>query len=234
MKSKPIFNNAKVSRLLEEYLRDKKDIELRNRIVKLTMPLIGAAISKMHLFKNVGDIKQECALKVITAIPKYDKDRGGAFGFMWTVICNTCRTHAKRLGKSSLSLSTDEVIKHEAEVNTPEAFSTPENQYVLSRINEDLTKAMNARNGFRANKAVKGHTRAVRELKKAISSGDLFFDRNRVVRKLKRIGLSNKEVAYYCQYSMVVVRMQLLAAKENSLAINSQKIGASVPAILDS
>ena len=182
---------------------------------------------------NRDEIRQECALKVIKAVPEFDVRKGNAFAFLWTVICNTCRTHAKRLGKPSLSLSTDEVIKHEAEVSAKEVFETPENRHVLNSIGKELIHVMNNGNGFHPSRK-KGHTRACRILKSAIADGDLFFDRNKVVRELKKAGLSNKEIQYYCQYSMVTVRMQLLNAKENSLALAHSKIGTGFPPIADS
>jgi len=226
------FNNVRMTKLLNRYSRHKKDLELRNKIIEKTMPLIGAAMSKMHLKNNREDIRQECALKILLALPKYDSRRGDAFGFFWTVICNTCRTHAERLGRRSLSLSNDDIIKHEAEISAEEAFETPENQHVLNDIAGDLIKAMN--NGDFLHYRARGHKRACRTLSKAIATGDLFFDKNKTMHKLRRIGLSSKDVQHYYDYSIVHVRMQLLRAKENILAISHPKIGKAFSTVIDS
>lgn len=233
MKKKPILDSKAITVLLKRYVRHKSNYELRNRIVELSIPLIDAAISRMRLFKYRDDIKQECALKVMQAVGKFDIVRGDAFGFLWTVICNTCRTHAERLGRPNLSLSSDENIQREAEINSHALFQTPENQHVITTIQEQLAKALNNPSSFKAAKTGL-HRKACRHLKRFISSGELFFDKNAVVRDLKKIGLARKDIAYYYQYSLVVVRSQLLKAKENSSAISHTKIGKGIPSIADS
>jgi len=228
----PVLNNRRVTKLLQRFSRHKKDVALRNKIVEKAIPLMDAAISRMKLYRYRDELKQECALKVMYALGKYDSHRGDAFGFLWTVICNTCRTHAERLGRPNLSLSTDEVIQREAEASSYEKFQTPENQHIITTIQSQLVKALNNPNSFRPAR-VRLHRKACKRLKKFISSGELFFDKNKVVTDLKRIGLDRKAIQYYMQFSLVVVRAQLLKARENAGAIAHHKIGQNFSAELD-
>src|SRR5690349_17541908 len=116
MAKKPIFNNRLVTQLLKRYVRHKKDLKLRDKILRLTLPLIEASMAQQGMYRGKEDIRQECILKVLQAIPKFKADRGNAFGFMWATICNMSKTMNKRLHKRvASSLSSDEGAEREAE-----------------------------------------------------------------------------------------------------------------------
>jgi hypothetical protein len=212
-----------------KYSKHKKNLRLRDKIVKLTLPLISAAINKKHMFKNREDIRQECALKVLQAVGKYDKKRGDGFGFMWTVICNSCLTHNERLSRPNLSLSTDESIQREAEVSGKEIFQTPENQHILNNVGKALIHTFST-NGFQIPKK-RVHRKACELIRDSIASGEMFYDRLKIVRKLKKLGLDKKEIQYYCSYSLVVVREKLLKTREEASAVTHPKIISSLSAV---
>jgi hypothetical protein len=238
MKRKPIFNNPKVTRLMKRYVRHKNNLELRDRIVRLSLPLIDAAINKLSnksmysIYKHKEDIKQECALKVIQAVPKFNARRGDAFGFMWATICNMCKTINERMSRPSYSLSSDEAVQKEAELHGREVFQTPENQHILNSIGKSVSKSL-ATGGFRIPKQ-KLHRRACKLIRKHMETGEFFFDRSVVTKELKELGLDKKEIQFYCQYSLVVVRRKLLEARENSHALSNSKISKSVSVVADS
>jgi len=221
-KKKQPFDNLLAGELLKNFRHDKNNLKLRNRIVRMALPLIDAAISKKQsqfpsVSKNRDDIKQECALKVILAIPKYNAKRGDPFGFMWTVISNTCLTHIERLNRKNYSISSDEVIRREAEESGTNVFKTPETQHILCTIVKDLNIAM-SESSFRV-PTRSLHRKACLRIQEAIFSGELFSNRNLVMSRLRELGLNKKEILYYCQYSIVVVRDKLLQARENANAI---------------
>ncbi len=177
MAKKPIFNNLLVTKLFKEYIHHKKDLKLRDKILKLTLPLIEASLSRQGMFRSKDDIRQECILKVLQAIPKFNPKRGHAFGFMWATICNQSKTINKRLHRPTSSLSTDESAQKEAEANGKDVFQTPENQHVLNLISEAVIEAFDT-NGFVAPK--RGlHRKACRQIQKAMASGEFFFDKQK-------------------------------------------------------
>lgn len=222
MVKKQPFDNLLAGKLLKDFRHDKGNLKLRNRIVRMALPLVDAAISKKQsqfpsIVKFRDDIRQECALKVILAIPKYDYKRGDPFGFMWTVISNTCLTHIERLNRKNYSISSDEAIQKEAETSGTNVFQTPDTQHILTTIVKDLNIAM-SHSTFRIPMR-RLHRKACLRIQEAIFSGELFQNRNLVMSKLRDLGLNKKEILYYCQYSLVVVRAKLLQAKENANAI---------------
>ena len=214
MKQKPIFDNARVTELLRRYISGKKkDQHLRNKIVRKTMPLIDAAISRKRLFKNRDELRQDCALRVIQAIPKFNAKRGDAFGFFWSAICNHLITQNEKLEKPQLSLSTDEAILREAEKQPSNPFLMPENRHILNTLIQELNNAFNS-NGFRIPDK-KRHRKACSRLRESILSGDFFQDRTKIMKKMRRLGLTRRTVKYYTDYTLVTVRRKLLEAKEN-------------------
>jgi len=226
MAKKPIFNNLLVTKLFKEYIHHKKDLKLRDKILKLTLPLIEASLSRQGMFRSKDDIRQECILKVLQAIPKFNPKRGHAFGFMWATICNQSKTINKRLHRPTSSLSTDESAQKEAEANGKDVFQTPENQHVLNLISEAVIEAFDT-NGFVAPK--RGlHRKACRQIQKAMASGEFFFDKKTTIRGLRELGLEKKDIQHYCQYSLVVVRTKLLEAHENATTISHPKIGKTM------
>lgn len=224
MKKKQIFNNIKVTRLLKEYVtQKKKDEKLRDRILLLTVPLVDATIARYGMYRAKEDIRQECILKVLQAIPKFDARRGDAFGFMWATICNMSKSVNKRLHRPVSSLSTDEEAQREAEVNGKEVFQTPENQFILTQIAADVVKALGS-NGF-ASICEKGLRRKLlQQIQKSMSSGEFFFNKNETMRKLRDLGLDKPLVQFYCQRSLVLVREKLLEARTNVDALTYNKI----------
>jgi len=226
MSKKKIFDNAKVTKLMEEYAHHKKDVKLRDRIIRLTMPLISAAISKKRYYRNRDDLRQECVVKLLYALPKYDPSRGKAFAFLWTTICNTCNTQDQRLTRNDLSLSSDEDVMKEAETNGHEAFDTPENRHILNTISASITTAFDSFDVLDENRKL--HKRACNKIKKFIVNGELFYNRDLVIRKLRKLGLDRKVVQFYVDRSLVLVRQRLLEAKDNVLALSVRKTGTTV------
>lgn len=223
MKKKQIFNNIKVTRLLKEYVtQKKKDEKLRDRILLLTVPLVDATIARYGMYRSKEDIRQECILKVLQAIPKFDARRGDAFGFMWATICNMSKSVNKRLHRPVSSLSTDEEAQREAEVNGKEVFQTPENQFILTQIAADVVKAFNS-NGFVVPERAL-HRKVCKNIQSSMSSGEFFFNKNETMRKLRDLGLEKKDVQFYVQRSLIVVREKLLEARTNVDALTYNKI----------
>ena len=232
MSKKRIFDNQKVTKLMAEYSRHPKDMKLRDRIIKKTMPLIDAAITrKIKNYKNRDDLRkdlrQECVVKLLYALPKFDSARGKAFAYLWTTICNTCNTQSQRLTRSDLSMSSDEDVMREAENNGHEVFQTPENRHILNVIGDSITQTFDTID--LSDKDRRLHKRACRKIKSFITNGELFYDRDLVVRKLKKLGLGRKEIQFYLDRTLVLVRQKLLAAKENSLAISVRETNATLP-----
>lgn len=231
MAKKRIFDNQKVTKLMAEYSRHPKDMELRDRIIRRIMPLIDAAISrKIKNYTNRDDLRkdlrQECVVKLLYALPKFDSTRGNAFAYLWTTICNTCNTQGQRLTRSDLSMSSDEDIMREAENNGHDVFQTPENRHILNVIGASITKTFDTIDLSDIDRKL--HQRACRKIKQFIANGELFYDRDLVVRKLKKLGLGRKEIQFYLDRTIIMVRQKLLAAKENSLAITIRKANSTV------
>lgn len=234
MSRKQIFNNAQVTVLMKRYTRHKNDLELRNQIICLSLPLIDAALAKQGMYIRPElrpDVRQECALKLLKAIPKFNAKRGNAFDFCWTTICNMSKSINERLNRPVLSLSTDEETQREAESRGKNLFQTPENQHILNSISKDLEIALN-RNRFRFPKNIM-QRKASRILRHYVHTGELFFNKSVVVEKLKEVGLDRKQIQFCIEYSLVLVRQKLLEAKENANAISYPQIGSIVSSISD-
>jgi DNA-directed RNA polymerase specialized sigma24 family protein len=226
MKKRRIFNSEKVGALMSTYRRHKKDTALRDRIINLTLPLIDAAITrKIKSYRNREDLrkdlKQECVVKLLYALPKFDPSRGNAFAFLWTMICNTCTTQGQRLSSHNLSLSSDEDIQKEAESNGHSVFETPENRHILNSIADSLDNAFES---IRVpNRRL--HRKACRKIREFLVSGELFYNKHYVMRRMKRLGLDRKEIQFYIDRTLVLVRQELLEARENSRALTVQEVG---------
>jgi len=207
------FNNAKMTRLLSKYARHPKDMRLRDKILRLSMPLVDMAISKKQYFTNRADLRQDCAVKILQGLDKFSPERGSAFAFLWTVICNTLITKNQQLQSHGYSMNSDEDTQREAE-SVSSVLDTPETKYILRNLALSLSKVVNT-NGF---SDMPNRKRVVRYLLSSISSGDLFQDRSVVFDRLKkRYGLSRKDAEFYVNHTLVVVRAKLLAARENVL-----------------
>jgi DNA-directed RNA polymerase specialized sigma24 family protein len=221
--------------LLDRYARNTKDLHLRNKIVRRSLPLIDAVIAKKrYLFSQPdlqNDLRQEMALKLIKALPKYQPGRSNAFAFIWTVISNLAISKNEYLSKTNLSLSTDEDVLHEAESQPQNIFQSPENQLILNSISKSLAIAF-ASNGFVvARKRL--HTKALRIIRRSIASGELFYKRTQVLRELRMLGLNRRDIQGYIDYTLVVTRKKLLQAKDNAEAIQRHEVDAVLPQHLD-
>jgi hypothetical protein len=215
------FNNAKMTILLAQYSRDQKNLKLRNHIMVRCLPLVDAVIAKKGYFQHQDDLKQEMALKLLKALPKYQPGRSNAFAFVWTVLCNIGISKNQWLSKSDLSLSTDEEALREAETKPQKIYHNPENQHILNSLSNSLNMAF-ASNGFRVPRKHL-HKRALVVIRKSIASGDLFCKKSEMLRKLRGLGLNNHEIQSYVDYSLVITRKKLLAARDNASAIRHQE-----------
>lgn len=222
------FDNKKMTVLLERYSRNTRDLKLRNKIVRRSLPLIDAVVAKKRYLISQpdlqGDLKQEMALKLIKALPKYQPGRSNAFAFVWTVICNLAISKNERLSKGSLSLSSDENILQEAESQPQKVFQSPENQHILNSISHSLDLAFSS-NGFQVPRK-KLHKKAIRVIRRSIASGELFYKRVDVLRELRRLGLARRDIQNYIDYTLVVTRKKLLRARDNSDAIERSEVHA--------
>jgi len=232
MKKHQIFNNKKVTHLLGLYAKDVSQVGLRDRIVRNSLPLIDAALSKKHIYANRDDIRQECILKMLYGLEKYEPGRGSAFAFLWTLICNTCITQGQRMSSKNLSLSTDETAQREAEVNSNKVFETPENRHILNALADSIQHAFRE-NGFLVPKH-RYHRRVCVKIRESIQNGELFYNRVEVMKSLGRLGLDKKEVQFYLDYTLIMVREKLLEARENASALIVKPIGKNVPEVLGS
>jgi DNA-directed RNA polymerase specialized sigma24 family protein len=226
------FDNTKMTILMERYSKNTKNLELRNKIIRRSLPLIDAVVAKKRYFvkdpEKQKDLKQEMALKLIKALPKYQSGRSNAFAFVWTVLCNIAISKNEWLSKSnSLSLSTDEGALQEAESQLHSVFQSPENQHILNSIGHSLQMAFSS-NGFVAPRK-KLHGKALSIIRRSIASGELFFKRTQVLRELKHLGLNRRDIQGYLDYTLVVTRKRLLLAKANSDAIERPEIDAVLP-----
>lgn len=221
---KEIFNNPRVTRLMKRFARKPKNIELRDKIIRLALPLVEASLSKQRMFdrRYREDIRQECILKVIQALPKFSPIRGDAFGFLWATICNMSKTVNERLHRPSYSLSSDENVQKEAEQNFKNPFQSPENQVILNSVSSELHSALLGNNSSSVPR-IRAHRKAARYLRAAVVSGELFLDKPKVVRELKSIGLEKKDIQLYISRSMIITRERLLIARENATAITHRE-----------
>jgi len=230
MKRKRIFDKEKVGALLVRF-KKSNDTKVRDRIIELTLPLIDAAISRKRFYRNRDDLKQECVLKLLYALPKFDPERGNAFAFLWTTICNTCTTKDQKLSNRDLSLSSDENIQREAEHNGNgnSVFQTPENRHILNTIGQSLTDAFESVEITNRQR----HIRACRSIKRFLITGELFYERHRLVKRLKRLGMDRREIQLYIDRTLILVRNQLLEARLNASAIEIRQVGPTVPQNFD-
>lgn len=231
MRKKPIFDDRLVTQMMCKFEKNTHRRGLRDAIMLKIIPLIDAAISRKRLFKNRDDLRQECALKVLLALPKFRGERGTAFAFLWSVICNTCITHGERLTSSDLSLEDDE-IKKVAEFKA-DPTESPFRSFVLTTISDGIVEAL-GRNGFRFGHTHKGR-RIASYITKAIASGELFSNRTSVSRKLRKMGIDKREAQFFIDHVLVMVRVKLYTLKELKDAARSviRETGAVLPEILD-
>lgn len=204
-----VFNNKRMTELLTRYSKSPEDVKLRNRILEKTLPLVEAAISRKRLFHIRGDLVQECSLKIMYALPKYKERRGGAFGFLWTVICNTCLTHAERLSRASLSLDTEPESLKEAEATVQPL--DPATAHILKKLSSTMDEAFVAKS---LRSMERGKAKRIQlYLRQAISTGELFNNRRNVLVHLKEIGLNGVGSKSLIDRALVMVRSKLYTTK---------------------
>lgn len=227
---KPIFDNKKVTVLLVRYTRHPHSMHLRQSIMKRVYPLIDAAITRKRLFVNRDDLRQECAMKVLRGLKKFQPERGSAFAFMWSTICNCLKTQGKRMSKSNLSLE-EEAINREAEISAVSVLQGPEYQYLQKVIGEAITKALNSGElrEFHKDK----DKRALVYIRKAVLSGELFTNKKAVLRGLRKSGVKKKDARFLIDYSIVNVRANLYDRKDLLHELVHKKVGPAVPENLD-
>lgn len=229
-KRKSAFNNKKITALCKEYSANPSE-HTRNRILKYTLPLIRAAMVKKHIPEELkDDIYQECVVKLLKAIPKFNVERGNSFAFFWTVICNTIitqQTNMTSLVNSNVSLTPSASDDSEMDSIGANLFTTPENQHILSRASKALDAAFKQA-GFHTPKGRK-HRLVLEKIKQAIWSGDLFFNRHEVMRTLRKVGIDKEEVKGYIEYTLVKVRQFLLDTRRDIDALSTKAEGV-VPA----
>ena len=222
MKKKRIFNSKEVTELLKEYIAHPKGNEkLRNRILRRALPLISAAISKKRLFKNREDLTQDCCVKLMYAIPKYNPEKASAFAFMWTVICNHCITQNQKLEKSDLSLSSDSSAEREANTKGSGLFTRPENQHILNNLSKELVNVLEFGNAHVP--SMRKHRKACKNLRAAIASGEFFYDRAKTIHQMKDLGLNHKQISFYTAKTLIFIRRELLKAKEDASMLHSHE-----------
>jgi DNA-directed RNA polymerase specialized sigma24 family protein len=215
MSKKQIFNSRKVGKLLEKYVRHPHDRELRAEIMTRAVPLIKAAITrKIHpkdLPRLMDDLQQECALKLFRGIRKYKAGRGSAFAFMWTIICNSLKTHGKRMSKGGLSLE-EEAIGREAEAVSSNASQSPEYLYLQKVVSKTIDKALSSRELRVFHKS--RDKEALAYIRKSVLNGDLFSKKSEVLKGLEELGIHRKKARFLADYVIVNVRANLYPSKE--------------------
>lgn len=225
-KKKAAFDNARVTELTIQFTRSKKNLKEcicgrkeacslcgRDKILERVLPLVNAALVKRRVpIENYDDVRQECILKLLKNISKFDPSRGKAFAFFWTIICNTINTQNQRWTSTSVSLTATESASSDTEITGAEVFQTPENQYILNRITASVDRAFN-QNGFRIPDGKK-HKKAFILISKAIQTGEFFFNRSEVMKKLRHLGLQQSEIQHYVSYTLIKVRQNLLDSKK--------------------
>ena len=218
---KPIFSNKEVGALLSRFGRHPHSLMLRNEIMMKVDPLIDAAISKKRLFHLRDDLHQECFLKVVGALHHYNPNRGAPFAFFWTTICNTCITQGKKLSKTNLSLSEEEV-KREAEVMSTSHFHSPEKTHILNVLSGVLDDAFRS-NGLRS--FVDAHDRkAIAYLQQSVRTGDFFHDRPAAVKQIRRFGVRKKDAEFFCDYVLVTLRAKLYSRRDIAKALSTKPV----------
>jgi len=220
MKKKRIFDNRKVTELMTHYVKHPRR-KLRDEIMRRTYPLIDAAISRKRMYSNRDDLRQECALKVLTALPKFSYKRGSAFAFLWSVVCNTCITQNQRLTFIDQSIDSDDDIRREAEGTVP-SFDTPERRYILKLLSSFFDKAFSNGDDPTAKRKQK---KAYDYISASIVSGEFFKNRHRVASRLRRFGFSKKESQYFLDLVLVRVREKLLHAREEASSLRTMRFG---------
>jgi sigma-70-like protein len=205
MKPDEIFDSQAVTILLKRYILRPR-IPLRNLIIEKAMPLVDAAIAKSHLYTHRDDLRQECALKLIRAVPQYDPRKSTAFGYFWTVISNHLKSTNERLSRSDLSIDTDYGVAQEAEIENP-VLENAEHQYFLTLISETLSKAFRS-NGFQRFSKSK-HQRVCICVEESIANGTFFENRGIVVTRLRRMRLGKEETQFFIDYVLVSLRSKL-------------------------
>lgn len=211
-KKKLKFDNKRVTQLCKEYMKHPKDIEQRNKIMLAIRPLIDAALIKRGVSQELkDDLRQECSLKVLKNIKNFNPERGSTFAFFWTVICTGIATHKKRWTSTSVSLTPGDDEEGGLEVSGGEVYQTPENQHILNRIGEALTKAFQS-SEFSTLVGKKSKKASI-IIGKAIQSGEFFEDKQVTMRKLRKLGLKKSDIQYYVSYALINVRKQLLGVK---------------------
>ena len=239
-KKREIFNNKEVTEMMSRYARNPKSHpHLRDKILKRAMRLVDAAISKKGAFAIIPgmgtrahreDLRQDCALKILQGLEKFDPDRGSAFAFLWTIACNTCTTQNQRLSRTdTVSLSTDEDAQRQAEQSGPSVYEAPENRHILNRLGRDIQRAFET-NGFKIPQK-KTHQRVCADIRNSIQSGELFYNRMAVMAKLRSYGLRRDDVQYYIDYTLVRVRQNLLQAREDASALTVREVGKDLSEI---
>jgi hypothetical protein len=221
------FNNRRMTILLAQYSRDIKNLKLRNKIMLRCLPLVDAVIAKKGYFSHQDDLKQEMALKLLKALPKYKPGVSNAFAFVWTVLCNIGISKNQWLSKADLSLSTDEDAMREAETKPQQIYHSPENQHLLNSISKSLDLAFSS-NGFQVPRKHL-HKKALGVIRQSVASGDLFCKKSEVLRRLRGLGLKNHEIQSYIDYSLVLTRKKLLAARDNASEIRHQEAVVVLP-----
>lgn len=214
----------------------RRNFKLRDEILARAMPLVDAAISKKGPFAIIAsmgtrahreDLRQDCAVKILLGLEKFDSERGSAFAFLWTIACNTCTTQNQRLSRTdTVSLSTDEDAQREAESNGHSLYDAPENRHILNRLGIAIQQAFNT-NGFQVPRR-KSHRKVLAVLRESIQSGEFFYDRSAIQAKLRRYGLRREHVQYYTDYTLVTVRRKLLEAREDARAIVARQVSKDI------
>lgn len=205
-----IFDNKKVGELLERYSRHPHSMELRQEIMKRMYPLVDAAITRRQMFAMREDLRQECAMKILKGLRKFDPKRGSAFAFVWSTVCNCLKTHGKRMSKGGLSLE-EEAIGKEAELASTSVFQSPEFQYLQKIIAVEIDNALASKELREFHKSK--DKRALVYIRKAVLSGDLFTNKKAVLIELGRLGIHKKDARFLIDYVIVAVRANLYSRK---------------------
>lgn len=199
------FDNSAVTKLLARYVAHPR-LTLRNEIVEKTMPLVDAAIAKSRFYPNRQDLRQDCALKLIRAIPHYDPSKSNAFGFFWAVICNHLKERNERLCRSDLSMDTDFGIYREVENEYP-VTETAERTYFVKLVRDTVSEAFR-HNGSRRF-SVEKHQRVCQCIEESIATGIFFENRGMVVTRLRRMNLGKEQIQFFIDYVLVSLRSKL-------------------------
>jgi DNA-directed RNA polymerase specialized sigma24 family protein len=224
-----IFDNRLVTGLMKDYASSKrKKVKLRDQIMELAQPLIKAAIAKKRLYRYRDDLMQECAIRVLQALPKFKPSRGDAFGFLWATICNTCITQNQKLmAQPGDSLSDEKTLK-KAE-NSTDLKDDPARLHVLKKLAGKIESAI-AVEGF-GSILHRQRKRVFRYIRKSILNEDLFYNRNKVLGRLRRMGLTRKEAILCIDHVLVSVRNTLYSQVEEAHAAQTKyarKVGSHI------